>query len=251
MDSYKKVADLLLQCRSVVALTGAGISVESGIPDFRSANGLWAKYDPMEFAHIESFRDNPAKVWKMLLEMDELLANAQPNPAHFALARLESLGILKAVITQNVDSLHQRAGSSEVIEFHGHNRTLRCDECGQRYPREDVSIETLPPSCPCGGPLRPDCVFFGENIPAGEHNRALSATLQCDMMLIVGTSASVAPASQLPLMAKERGAFLLEINPEKTELSFYLSDLHIAEPAGAALPAILAALGERRPTQGK
>lgn len=242
MHMYKEIAARLLTSRHVVALTGAGISVESGIPDFRSPGGLWSRYDPMEFGHIESFRINPGKVWKMLLEMDQLLNSALPNSAHFALAELEKRGIVKTVITQNVDSLHQRAGSSDVIEFHGHNRTLRCDHCGKRYSRESISLEVLPPICGCSKPLRPDFVFFGESIPPKALENAMAVAQGCDMMLIVGTSATVAPASYLPLAAKEASAFLLEINPTKTELSYRMSDLHIAEPAGKALPAILEAL---------
>jgi NAD-dependent deacetylase len=242
MDHYRLFADSLLKSSYAVALTGAGISVESGIPDFRSQDGLWSKYDPMEFGHIDSFRANPSKVWRMLREMDALLVGADPNPAHFALAQLETRGILKTVITQNVDSLHQRAGSARVIEFHGHGRTLRCESCSSRFPRGEVNLTTLPPLCPCGGPLRPEFVFFGETIPPEAHEEALSAARACDLMLIVGTSATVAPASYLPYEAKRRGAFLIEINPIATELSQRMSDLYIAEPAGKALPAVLKVL---------
>lgn len=245
MSIYEDLAERLSAGRHVVALTGAGISVESGIPDFRSAGGLWSRYDPLEFGHIESFRMNPAKVWGMLLEMDQLLCGAFPNPAHEALAELERRGILQAVITQNVDSLHQRAGSVKVIEFHGHNRTLRCDGCGRRFTRENISLEVLPPRCGCGSPLRPEVVFFGEDIPAEQLEMAMAEVEKCDMMLVIGTSATVAPASYLPLVAKERAAFLLEINPTRTELSCNMSDVHIAESAGKALPAIVAALEAR------
>jgi len=241
---HKVAAERILRSRHLIALTGAGISVESGIPDFRSPGGLWSKYDPMEFGHIESFRMNPNRVWKMLLEMDELLLRANPNPAHFALADLEKRGVLKAVITQNVDSLHQRAGSVNVIEFHGHNRSLRCDSCGKRFSRKEISLVTVPPCCHCGFPLRPEFVFFGENIPPTAHEEAMVAAESCDVMLIIGTSATVVPASFLPKSAKRRGAFLLEINPCKTDLSYRMSDLHIEEPAGRALPAIITELDQ-------
>lgn len=244
MNLYQQAAEQILRRCSVIALTGAGISVESGIPDFRSPQGLWSKYDPMEFGHIESFRANPARVWRMLLEMDQLLSLAQPNPAHFALADLEARGLLEVVITQNVDSLHQRAGSRKVVEFHGHNRTFRCDACGARYSRKSIALDSIPPYCRCGCALRPEFVFFGENIPSDAHHQAMTAVDRCDMMLIVGTSATVAPASLFPLSAKRHGAFLLEINPNKTELSYRMSDLHIAEPAGKALPAIVSALDQ-------
>jgi NAD-dependent deacetylase len=242
MDVYRRIAELLSKSLYAVALTGAGISVESGIPDFRSEEGLWARYDPSEFGHIDSFIANPSKVWTMLKEMDDLLSLAQPNGAHLALAEMERCGFIKEVITQNVDSLHQRAGSVRVVEFHGHNRTLRCDHCGKSYPRENISFERLPPLCSCGSPLRPEFVFFGEIIPQDAYHNAIAAARKCDLMLIVGTSATVAPASHLPVIAKERGAFLLEINPSVTELSHHMADLHLAETAGKALPAILAAM---------
>ncbi|MGV8073605.1 MAG: NAD-dependent deacetylase [Syntrophobacteraceae bacterium] len=251
MDNYKRAAEVLQRSRHVVALTGAGISVESGIPDFRSEGGLWTKFDPEEFAHIQSFRANPGKIWKMLVELDRVLLEASPNPAHVALAELERRGILKSIITQNVDSLHQRAGSTNVIEFHGSNRTLRCDGCGKSCARESISLERLPPVCRCGSPLRPDVVFFGENIPQDAYRQATSEATRCDAMLIVGTSAVVAPASYFPFMAKERGAFLIEINPSRTELSSGMADLHIAEPAGKALPAIIEVLGEISSTRGQ
>ncbi len=244
MDDYRRMAGRIYRSAYVVALTGAGISVESGIPDFRSAGGLWSKYDPMEYGTIESFRANPAKVWKMLAELDEVLLRADPNPAHRALAELEKRGILRLIITQNVDSLHQRAGNTKVVEFHGNNRTLRCDSCGRTFPRATVSLKSLPPRCLCGEALRPELVFFGEPIPGEAFHQAIAAAEKCDLMLIVGTSASVAPASQIPQVAKRKGAFLLEINPKASELSHHLTDFRIAEPAGIALPGILAALDE-------
>jgi NAD-dependent deacetylase len=250
MDCYQQTAHRLLGSRHAVALTGAGISVESGIPDFRSEKGLWSKYDPMEFGSIQSFRAHPARVWKMLIEMDELLVKAEPNAAHLALADLEKRGILKAVITQNVDSLHQKAGNLKTIEFHGNNRTLSCIRCGAQFPRTSVSFVTLPPSCSCGGALRPDFVFFGESIHPGVQQEATLEAQQCDLMLIIGTSATVAPASYLPYEAKERGAFILEINPTKTELSYRMTDLHIQESAGKALTAVLAAVDEMGPFRG-
>jgi NAD-dependent deacetylase len=241
-NPHEQAANRLQLSRYAVALTGAGISVESGIPDFRSAGGLWSRFDPMEFGHIESFRRNPAKVWQMLLEMDALLEQATPNPAHVVLAQLEQRQLLKAVVTQNVDSLHQRAGSAAVIEYHGHGRTLRCEECGRVHARERLALATLPPRCSCGGPLRPSFVFFGEDIPPQAHRQAMEAVGACDLLMVVGTSGTVAPASYLPAVAKEHGAFILEINPVRTEISTRFADLSIAEPAGKALPGILAAL---------
>ncbi len=244
MDNYQAMAERISQSKCMVALTGAGISVESGIPDFRGSDGLWSRYDPIEFGYIESFRADPAKVWKMLVELDEMLLSANPNPAHLALAEMERQGFLKAIITQNVDSLHQRAGSKTVVEFHGNNRNLRCDSCGKRFQRESVSFQSLPPLCSCGSALRPDLVFFGEVIPSDAYREAMLMMERCDFLLIVGTSASVSPASHLPRSAKQHGAYLLEINPKPSELSYHLADYRIAEPAGIALPAILAALNK-------
>ncbi len=239
MDKYHRFSKLLLQSRYAIALTGAGISVESGIPDFRGKNGFWTKYDPFEYGHIDSFRANPAKVWKMLMEMGALVERVNPNEAHLALGELEKLGIIKMVITQNVDSLHQRGGSSNVVEFHGNFRRMHCDNCQKPFLRADISLERLPPLCSCGGPIRPDVILFGEGIPAEAYSRAFDAAEKCDLMLVVGTSASVAPASQLPLIAKSRGAHVLEINPVASELSGQITELHIMEAAAVALSNIM------------
>lgn len=242
MESSQEAASLLARSRFAVVLSGAGISVESGIPDFRSAGGLWSRFDPMEYGHIDSFRSHPGKVWKMLLEMDHLLSSAVPNPAHYAIAELERRGLVRCVITQNVDSLHQRAGSQNVIEFHGSGRTLRCDRCGSIAPRDGLTLKTIPPTCSCGGPIRPDFVFFGENIPSEAYQGAFEAASQCDLMLVVGTSASVAPASHLPHVAKEAKARVIVVNPERTDLPSWLVDVHVTASAGSALPAIVEAL---------
>ncbi len=239
MNDFRKFSELFCSSKYAVCLTGAGISVESGIPDFRSRDGLWSRYDMMEYGYIESFRADPGKVWKMLTEMGEMLDAAQPNKAHLALGELEKLGIIKAVVTQNVDSLHQRAGSVNVIEFHGSFRTMRCDRCLHPFLKEMVSLHRLPPICQCGGPIRPDIVFFGEGIPQKAYEDAFAAAGKCDLMLVVGTSASVAPASFLPRLAKDRGARVLEINPTGSEISDLVTDLHIMEPAGKAMEKIL------------
>jgi NAD-dependent deacetylase len=239
MDKYQEFSELLIQSRWAVALTGAGISVESGIPDFRSKEGLWARYDPFEYGHIDSFRANPAKVWKLLMEMGALTESANPNEAHIALGELERLGIIKMVITQNVDSLHQRGGSRNVVEFHGNFREMHCDNCLKPFLREEISLETIPPLCSCGGPIRPDVVLFGEGIPPQAYARAFEAAGLCDLMLVVGTSATVAPASQLPLVAKKNGAHILEINPASSEMSYWVTELHIMEPAAAAMRSIM------------
>jgi len=237
--SIEEAARAILKSKRSVALTGAGISVESGIPDFRSPGGLWSKYDPMEYGHIGSFRANPKKVWQMLLEIDQLLEKARPNKAHEVLAILEQKGLLDAVITQNIDNLHQRAGSQNVIEYHGHNRTLRCETCGRIYPKSDIDFSRIPPLCECGGLLRPEFVFFGEAIPTRERHSAETAAMDCDVMLVIGTSGSVAPANYLPHIAKHHGATIIEINPSETELPKNVLDIIIREKAGSALEKIL------------
>jgi NAD-dependent deacetylase len=238
----KEVATLLKQADTTVALTGAGISVESGIPAFRGAQGLWERYDPIEYASIEAFRADPGKVWLMLQEMDELVMSAQPNPAHQALARLEKQGCLASVVTQNIDGLHQAAGSRHVVEFHGSGRQLRCQECGHLARRSELMIEKLPPRCGCGGLIRPNVVFFGEPIPERAAMTAFALSSSCQVMLVVGTSAIVAPASQLPVLAKQAGAKVVEINLEPSPLSRDVSDYLFEASASQVLPQLADAI---------
>ena len=239
-DPIREAAALVSATDKVVALTGAGISVESGIPAFRGAQGLWEKYDPMEYAHIDAFLSNPAKVWKMLEEMRDLLMTAQPNPAHRGLAELERMGHLTAVITQNVDSLHQRAGSQNVIEFHGNGRRLVCLNCGRKYEAEETEFTELPPRCQCSMILKPDVLFFGEIIPLDASRRAEEAARHCAVMMVIGTSALVWPAADIPRIAKYHSAKIIEINIEKTDLTPRITDHYIGESASVALPAIVA-----------
>lgn len=219
----RAVSDIV-QAKHVVSLTGAGISVESGIPPFRGKGGIWEKIDPMEFAHIDSFMRDPAKVWNILIrEMKGVIDAAKPNPAHKALARLEFMGKMQAVITQNVDSLHQLAGSSNVIEFHGTFARQFCLNCSREIETRELNLTEIPPKCECSGIFRPACVFFGENIPAEELRRSRKEASQCDVMLVIGTSAVVQPAAYMPVIAKERGAKIIEINPEPTVLTNRIS----------------------------
>lgn len=237
--SPQKLADLIHQSHRIVALTGAGISVESGIPDFRSKGGLWERFDPWEYATIHAFEKNPAKVWVMLKEMDNLLGNARPNPAHYALAELEARGRLMSIITQNVDNLHQAAGSHNVIEYHGNAHRFVCRVCRGHWPREALDFAATPLYCYCGGLIKPDVVFFGESIPEAALYAANSRAVNCDLMLIIGTSAEVAPANILPEVAKNNGAVLVENNLEHTRLSLYLSDYFLQGPAGKMWPLVL------------
>ena len=242
-ELIQRAARDLTESKMATALTGAGISVESGIPPFRGKGGIWEKIDPMEFAHIDALHRDPAKVWKVLIkEMKEILDTAQPNEAHKGLARMEKLGVLKTIITQNVDGLHQMAGNTDVIEFHGNFAWLRCMDCGFRIPTADVNLEKIPPRCSCRGIYRPECVFFGEMIPSQHMGRSQMLAAQSDVMLVVGTSASVQPAAHIPVLSKQSGATVIEVNPERTPLTGAVSDYLIMGPAGEMIRRIVAAL---------
>jgi NAD-dependent deacetylase len=234
-----ELAELLKQANSTVALTGAGISVESGIPSFRGAHGLWTRYDPMEYAHIQAFLTNPAKVWKLLRELEETIARARPNPAHVALAELEKFGRLRAVITQNVDNLHQEAGSRNVIEFHGNARRFVCLRCKRAFDPKTLDFSQVPLYCPCSGLIKPDIIFFGEEIPVAANKAAFELAEKCDLMLVIGTSAAVMPANYLPYTAKNHGARIVEINPETTELTRRLTDYYFDDSASRVLAEIV------------
>jgi len=240
-DLIQRAAEAIRKARKTIALTGAGISAESGIPTFRDPGGLWDRYDPEEYATIQAFRQNPAKVWRMMKDFTEL-KTAKPNPGHFGLAHLEQLGMLDCVITQNVDNLHQAAGSREVIEFHGNMRQVVCMSCRKLLPLDEISLESLPPYCSCGGVFKPAGVFFGEPIPPDAMYRSQEAAESCDLILVIGTSAVVYPAADIPRVAKQAGAQVIEINPEKTDLTDWVSDFIILEKAGVAIPQILEAI---------
>jgi NAD-dependent deacetylase len=236
-----RAAGLLAHARHAVALTGAGISVESGIPPFRGKGGVWEKIDPMQYAHIDAFLAHPEEVWRVLIKnMKQVLDQARPNPAHRGLARLEQLGILRTIITQNVDGLHQLAGNSDVIEFHGSFAWQRCMRCGQMMATAKLDMTRMPPRCPCGGIYRPEVVFFGEPIPVQALMRAEHLSATCDVMLVIGTSATVQPAAFMPVMAKEKGATVIEINPESTPLTRRISDFALMGKAGEMVGRVVA-----------
>jgi NAD-dependent deacetylase len=229
--------------KSTVALTGAGISVASGIPPFRGEGGLWEKYDPEEYANIESFIQNPGRVWVMLKEMIDTIRPARPNAAHFALAELEKMGMLDGIITGNVDFLHQAAGSKTVYELHGNNHNLICMKCQNRYPIEKYE-EKIPPICNCGYALRPDVVLFGEQLPQSTLLASFDLARNCDAMLVVGTSSVVSPMSHMPQIAKENNAMIIEINLENTFPSGFISDIMIPGKAEDILPKIVLKIKE-------
>lgn len=241
MSDFKAVAQIIKEKGYVVAFTGAGISVDSGIPAFRGGQGLWERYDPMEYAHIDAFYRNPEKVWVMLREMSEVIFRSSPSPAHIALSTLEKKGYLKAVITQNVDGLHIMAGNTNVIEYHGNHRWLICLDCSKRYPLTPEALKHIPyPVCErCQSPLKPDVVFFGEGIPMGAMIRANEEANNCNVFLIIGTSGVVYPAAGLPYMAKSKGATIIEINVEPTPFTSSISDYFFKGTASEILPKIV------------
>jgi NAD-dependent deacetylase len=242
----QKAAALISRSHLTIALTGAGISVESGIPPFRGSGGLWEKIDPFKYAHIDAYARNPAEVWEVLfLGLKDLLQKAKPNDGHLGLSQIERMGRLQTVITQNIDGLHQRAGSRDVIEFHGTFAELRCMRCDGRLGASHAELDPLPPRCACGGILRPDVVMFGERIPEAPLQRAQMLASTCDLMLVVGTSATVEPASYLPVIAKRGGAAVIEINPEATPLTRQVSDVTLLGEAGSVMPQLVRALTQQ------
>ncbi|RLB23658.1 MAG: RNA polymerase subunit sigma [Deltaproteobacteria bacterium] len=233
-----QAAIIIIKSNLTLALTGAGISVESGIPDFRSAGGLWSKYDPAEYATIEAFRANPEKVWHMLREMDEVVSAARPNRAHEGLGELEKMGFLHFIITQNIDNLHQEGGSKKVIEYHGNSSTLSCLWCGRKYNAKEKRNE-FPPRCECGKILKPDVVFFGEPIPPEALNRSFQLASSAEALLVIGTSAVVSPANTIPTVAKQNHAKIIEINMERTHLTDTITDIFLQGSAAEIVDALV------------
>jgi len=247
MDIYHpQLIQTLRSARQVVVLTGAGISAESGVPTFREAQtGLWAQYDPEELATPQAFRRHPGLVWEWYAWRRELVARAEPNPGHLALAHLEQILPQFTLITQNVDGLHQRAGSQAVIELHGNIQRTICSEERIEIKSWPATAE-LPPRCPnCGARLRPDVVWFGEMLPEAALQAAFLAAETGDVFLSVGTSSLVHPAASLPFAALQAGAVTVEINPSRTPLTPYVT-YALPGPAGQILPSILQALEQSR-----
>ncbi len=238
MKVIDDAVELLLAARRVSVLSGAGISKESGIPTFRDAQtGVWAKYDPPQLASPSGFRSNPSLVWQWYDGRREKLREVKPNPGHYALSELAGLVDRVDVITQNVDGLHQSAGSRNVIELHGNITSFHCFE--RQHPASEVEYGLPePPRCHCGSLLRPAVVWFGEALPEEAFAASLKAARQSDLMFIVGTSGLVYPAASLPSLAREGGAKLVEINREPTPLT-ELADVFIAQESGKALPEII------------
>lgn len=246
-DAVARAAELLAGARHAVALTGAGISAESGIPTFRGEGGLWTKYDPVKVSSIDSFLADPAAYWSVSRERGSVALAARPNGGHDALAELEAAGRLVAVVTQNTDGLHQAAGSKAVVELHGSGRTVECLTCGRREPRAEVQARLgaeMPPRCKqCGGALlKPTVVLFGEPMPAAAIQHAFDLASASDVMLVVGSSLVVFPAAEVPLVALRAGAAVIVVNAEPTPLDPY-AEVVIHGRSGEVLPEIVRSIG--------
>jgi NAD-dependent deacetylase len=243
--SAAALAELLRESRSTVVLTGAGVSTESGIPDFRSPTGWWARFDPAIYSSIDTFRRDPRRVWEFHGPRLRLLAGAQPNAAHLALAELERRGLVRAVVTQNIDMLHVKAGSCDVVEVHGSMRTSSCPACGARYPGARVLPlvdEHGAPPCPaCGEILKPDVVLFGEVLPAAAIDRAYALAQEAELLLVIGSSLQVYPVASLPDETRRAGGRLAIVNVGETPYD-HVAALRVEGPAGETLSAVLAAL---------
>ncbi len=238
-----EAAKALVRAKHAIVFTGAGVSAESGIPTFRGSgkDSLWSRFRPEDLATPEAFERNPRRVWEWYSWRMKLVLSARPNPAHESIARLEGLGVVKAVITQNVDGLHQRAGSRRVIELHGSLWRVKCSNpsCGFRE-RVSEPPKEVPPKCPlCGSYLRPDVVWFGEPLPEDAWGEAVKLAKASDAVLVVGTSGAVYPAAYIPLIVKEGGGYVIEVNIGESSITPY-ADVFIKGRAGEVLPKLLA-----------
>ncbi|MDX6486282.1 MAG: NAD-dependent deacetylase [Gaiellaceae bacterium] len=244
--SVDRLAELLQARRPCVVLTGAGISTESGIPDFRSASGLWAEYDPMEYATIDAFLADPEKVWDFYGKRLSVLGDAEPNDGHRALVELEDRGWVRAVITQNIDRLHERAGSRALVEVHGSIRTSSCLDCGAVVPFDDVLALLPVPACPaCGRILKPDVVMFGELLPEAAIARATQLAVGAGVLLVVGSSLEVYPVAGLPLETLGAGGSIAIVNRADPTPFAPRAAVTIDASAGETLCALARALPER------
>jgi NAD-dependent deacetylase len=224
----EKAAELIKKSKHITAFTGAGISVESGIPPFRGKDGLWSKFDPI-FLDINFFQKNPLQSWKLIKEIFyDFFGKAKPNAAHFALAEMEKMGYTKAVITQNIDNLHKQAGSKEVYEFHGNSRDLICINCNKIYSAKNIDLCHLPPKCEkCGTVLKPDFVFFGEPIPEPARTNSFTETEIADVFILIGTTGEIMPASIIPIEAKRNNVKIIEVNIQSSNYTNTITDVFL------------------------
>jgi NAD-dependent deacetylase len=239
-ENYAKAIQLLTNSRYTSAFTGAGISVESGIPPFRGEGGIWTKYDPM-YLDIEHYISQTEKSWKIIREIFyDFFGDARPNMAHYGLSLLERKGRLKNVITQNIDNLHLEAGNKVVIEFHGNSKYFRCLRCGKKFSVKDITLSDKPPHCAhCEGLLKPDFIFFGEGIPEDAYKASLKAAQHASVFLLIGTSGQVAPANQIPYLAKQNGASIIEINPDPSAYTYSITDIFLRGKAAGTMETLM------------
>ncbi len=238
-EQLAKAAHILSEAKHITAFTGAGISVESGIPPFRGSEGLWSKYDPIVL-DLDYFFRNPKASWKVIREIFyDFFGEARANAAHKALAQLEAKGNLKEIITQNIDNLHQEGGSKNVVEFHGTSKRLICTSCQKVYPAMEVNLDFLPARCSCNGLLKPDFIFFGEGIPQEAYEKSLLAAEKADVFLLIGTTGEIMPASQIPYLAKQNGARIIEINTTASNYTYGLTDVFLQGRATEVMEKLL------------
>ncbi|MGD9638591.1 MAG: Sir2 family NAD-dependent protein deacetylase [Alphaproteobacteria bacterium] len=239
-------AETILNAKYLVVFTGAGISVESGIPPFRGADGLWSKVNP-DFIDLDIFTQNPKYSWPKIKEIFyDFMGDAKPNQAHQILAKLEQKGIVKSIVTQNIDNLHQDAGSKKVLEFHGTTKTISCIKCDYSVAADKAELDNLPPYCPeCGGLLKPDFIFFSESINPKIMTESFEEAVKADVMLVIGTSGDVMPACQMPIRCKFPnegiGGTIIEINPSESVFTPSYTDIFLQGKAGD----IMSLLGEK------
>jgi NAD-dependent deacetylase len=240
MNRIDEAKEIITNSKHLIAFTGAGISVESGVPPFRGKNGIWNKYDP-EILDINFFKQHPKESWREIVKMFfEVIDLAKPNAAHYALADMEKTGLLKVIITQNIDNLHYEAGNRNIIEYHGNTRDLICLNCGEKQKVSKTDLSNLPPRCEkCGGILKPDFIFFGEPIPTLAYNRSNEEAQKADVVLVVGTTGVIMPASLIPRYAKDNGAKIIEINTEETAYTQSITDIFLRGKATEILPKLL------------
>lgn len=238
MNLAEKLPRVLTQAKKVVVLTGAGVSAESGVPTFRGQEGLWKTYRAEELATPQAFEKDPKLVWEWYDWRRSKVSSCAPNPAHYAIAQMEAYYPEFHLFTQNVDGLHRRAGSQKVTELHGNIWRMRCVKEGRVVEDSRVPLEPIPPLCACGALLRPHIVWFGENLDEEDLNLAYGLSRQCELFITVGTSGVVQPAASLPILAKQSGAFTMEVNPEYTPISSYM-DVTLLGKAGEILPELL------------
>jgi NAD-dependent deacetylase len=233
-QTLRDVAEIIRDSKYCMAFTGAGVSVESGIPPFRGENSIWTKYDPV-ILDLTYFENYPEASWPVIKEIFyDFFGKAIPNKAHEVLAHLEAMGVVKCIVTQNIDNLHQEAGSKEVHEFHGNSHHLVCMQCGDSQTADEVDLAHLPLKCSrCNGLVKPDFIFFGERIPEAAYQKSLEAARKADVCLIIGSTGEVMPAAMIPREARRNGAVIIEINPDESLFTREVTHIHLQGTAGA------------------